>query len=518
MRTHSKRSSNNISRREFLGAGLAAAMAWPAASLFAAPTTNPRIAIVGAGLAGLTCAYRLRQAGYAAKLYEAATHVGGRCRTRRDFFDAGQIAERGGELIDTGHRAIRALAKELGFALDDLTAAEAAGTESFYYFNGASYSAAQAEADFMRIYPKLQDDLKQAGYPTLYDKFTVRGWQLDHMSVTDWINESVPGGVNAPLGRLLDIAYNIEFGAESTQQSALNLIYLLGYSSRQHFETFGESDERFHVRGGNDQVTTKMAQFLGNQIETATQLVAFARNSDGTFDLTLTSGSTTRVARADHVVLALPFAMLRDTVDLRRAGFSALKQTAINEQGMGANSKLHLQFTRRHWNALGCNGETLADTGYQNTWEVSRAQAGTPGLLVDYTGGVTGTAVYGGSTQNCLTCHGATTPVKREAEFHTSPDNAARQFLQQIEPVLPGLSALWNGKATLDYWPSYPWTHGSYSFWKVGQYTKFAGIERQAEGNCHFAGEHTSVDFQGYLNGAVESGERAASEIVAALR
>jgi monoamine oxidase len=81
--------------------------------------------------------------------------------------------------------------------------------------------------------------------------------------------------------------------------------------------------------------------------------------------------------------------------------------------------------------------------------------------------------------------------------------------------VLPGITAKSNGRAALDHWTGYPWTKGSYSYWKVGQYTKFAGVERGPEGralNCHFAGEHTSVDFQGYLNGAVETGQRAANE------
>jgi monoamine oxidase len=91
------------------------------------------------------------------------------------------------------------------------------------------------------------------------------------------------------------------------------------------------------------------------------------------------------------------------------------------------------------------------------------------------------------------------------------------QFLQQIEPVLPGISSTWNGRATVDYWPANPWSKGSYSYWKVGQYTQFAGVEPQQSGNCHFAGEHTSTDFQGYLEGAVESGQRAASEVLADL-
>ena len=90
--------------------------------------------------------------------------------------------------------------------------------------------------------------------------------------------------------------------------------------------------------------------------------------------------------------------------------------------------------------------------------------------------------------------------------------------LSRIEPVLPGLTAQWNGKSQLEYWPGYALTRGSYSFGKMGQYVAFAGVEGEIEGNCHFCGEHTSIDSQGYLNGAVETGQRAANEVIAALR
>ena len=83
--------------------------------------------------------------------------------------------------------------------------------------------------------------------------------------------------------------------------------------------------------------------------------------------------------------------------------------------------------------------------------------------------------------------------------------------------MLPGAKAAWDGRATIDHWPSYQWTLGSYSYYRVGQYQAFGGAESEVSGACHFAGEHTTQDFQGYLNGAVFTGARAASEVLDAL-
>ena len=200
---------------------------------------QPQIAVVGAGLAGLTCAYRLQQAGYYAKVYEAnAERIGGRCWTIRSFPD-GQIAEHGGELIDQGHTAMRHLANELGFTLDNLLQGEQNGTEDFYWFDGAPYTYAQATADLNGIYQKLHRDVVAASYPTLWNSSTQRGYELDHMSIIDWLNATVPDGASSNLGRVLDIAYNIEYGAECSDQSSLNLLYLLGYTGQGQFRVFG---------------------------------------------------------------------------------------------------------------------------------------------------------------------------------------------------------------------------------------------------------------------------------------
>ena len=165
---------------------------------------------------------------------------------------------------------------------------------------------------------------------------------------------------------------------------------------------------------------------------------------------------------ADHVVLALPFSALSSGVDYSKAGFDPLKHTAIRELGMGTHSKLHLEFSAPFWRELGCSGATLSDTGYGATWEAR----GGPG------DGARVLAVVNGS--------------------------AAEDVVRQLELVLPGSSKHWTGKATADEWAE------SRSFRKVGQHTMFGDIEGRRQGDCHFAGEHTSVDFRGTLNGAVE--------------
>src|SRR5688572_24316308 len=159
------------------------------------------------------------------------------------------------------------------------------------------------------------------------------------MSIVDWINESVPGGAGSRLGQLLEVAYTIEYGADAGQQSSLNLLYLLGFSGQGQLRIFGPSNEKYAIRGGCDQLPARLAAQLQGQIQTGRELVA-VRQGGGTVTLTFRQGSP-RTVVVDKVVLALPFSILRSSVDFSGAGFKPLKQTAIRELGMGTNAKLH---------------------------------------------------------------------------------------------------------------------------------------------------------------------------------
>ena len=200
--------------------------------------------------------------------------------------------------------------------------------------------------------------------------------------------------------------------------------------------------------------------------------------------------------------------VLRD-LDFSRAGFAALKQRAIRQLGYGTNSKLVLQFDDRYWNGRGAwpgisDGFIQTDLPFQSTWDSSRAEPGHDGLLTNYTGGKNGasfqpTGPYTTSRASSVTA------------------SYAQQFLDQLELVWPGIGSHYTGLATLSYPTGDSNLRGSYSTYKVGQYTGFAGYEKVPQGRTYFAGEHTSYNFQGFMEGGAESGERAAREVLTAL-
>jgi monoamine oxidase len=498
-----------MSRRGFL-VGSAAALASLAACRPDPRQDAPRIAIVGAGIAGLSAALTLADAGIPFTVYEASERVGGRMFSNTTYFDQGQEFEWYGELIDSGHVTIQSLASRFGLQLDDLLAAQPQPSEETFYFFGQYYPKADADRDFQAILEVLAEDLRLAGYPTTFAESTPHGRMLDSMSVHDWIEARVPGGHSSPLGALMNTAYFIELNADTREQSALNLVYLLGFQpDPARLSLFGESDERYRIRGGNDQIPRAIAAHLGAEtLQTGMRMEALSRTPAGAYALTFSSpGARVTQVMADIVLLTLPFAVLRG-LDYGGAGFDPLKHQVIQELGRGRQSKQHLQFTRRLWNEQGPRpdpgtGGSYSDTGYQATWEASRGQPGDSGILVGYAGGAFADAME------------TRVPIATSTLASVRAD--AQRFLAQAEPVFPGLTPLWNGKATMGLPQLDPNFQCSYSYWRRGQCHTLAGYEGVTQGNVLFAGEHTSLDFQGFMEGGASEGIRAAQEILATL-
>ena len=497
-----------ITRRQLMaGGGAALAAATLLGANKARAASNATIAIVGGGIAGLSCALQLADRGHASTVYEAnPTRVGGRMHSNPGYFANGQVNELCGELIDTGHLTIRRLASRFNLPVVDLINAEAVGsTDTFFFFN-QYYPRAQANDDFLPVWDVLQSQIHAAGYPTTFAIQNDAGRALDDISVYDWIERYVPGGHQSPMGAMLDVAYTEELAVDSRLQSSLNLVYLLGYQKQFHvFDMFGISDERFHIEGGNERLPQAIAGALApDVVQKGFALTALRKSAAGRYTLSFAGKPD---VTTDYVVLALPFSILR-TLDIAGAGFDDRKNYTIQNLGAGKSGKLALQFNDRLWTQPGpwgtSNGNTYSDTGYMNTWEVTRAQPGATGILVDYTGGPASIAM------RTTLAYGDASNAKVLQDANT--------FLGRLEHVLPGISARWNGRASSSLPHLDPNLKLSYSHWKTGQYQLIAGYEGVRQANCLFAGEHTSVDFQGFMEGGASSGQIAANVIANELK
>jgi monoamine oxidase len=498
-----------MARREFLsGLAASAALAGCAASgevaPFAARSNLPlgrgarvRIAIVGAGAAGITCAYRLHQAGLAAEVFEANTRAGGRTWTLRGFFRDGQYAEHGGQLIASTQRSVRQLATELGLVLTDLNGLYPPNSYDTYFISGERYTHKEAVEDYDRyVYDPLAKAARAAGGVTTFYRHTPAGVALDHLNVEGWLNRYVEGGTSTKIGKLLLLACLGEYGGQTHVQSALNLIYLFAGMHERFLNLSGTGeDDKYTIDGGNDQLVARMIERLPEGTVTlGAALEALARNADGSYTCTFLSSGVSKEIRADVVVLSIPFTVLR-LVDTKAAGFSERKRRAIAQLDLGSNAKMHLQFATSYWFKDGFSGTAYADEVFQECWDTSIGQPGRAGMLVCFPGGDDGER-YSGPV------HGA------------APEAAARRYLHSLEPALPGALGGFNGLAYQDFWIGDPFTRGAYSYYKVGQYSTLSGEERLPQGNVHFCGEQTAIEWQGYINGAVVTGERAAREVI----
>jgi monoamine oxidase len=508
-----------VGRRDFLkGTGLAAvALAAAAAQprpIRAASSKRPSVAIVGAGLAGLRAAHVLwTKYGWTSTVYEAGDRVGGRCETQRGYWANGLVAEMHGEYISSEHAAMLNLVKQFNLGLDD-TRAYAPGTEDTYWVNGGRYTQAQLNADWQTwAWTLFNDAVHTVPWPQRYNSYSQTGLAWDQMDVPTWMDQFMPGGASGDFAGVCLQSQIDEYGGDPSDQSALNLTMILGYDDSENGRGYqptdspylAGTDERWHVTGGNDLITAGMANALpAGTIQLGQALVALKANANGTYTLTLQSGASTRQVAADSVILALPFATLR-RVDLSRAGLSPLKTTAISQLGMGTNAKVIMEFQGAPWIADGYTGTTYQDNGFISSgWQMVQSDA---------SGGYTGptslwTAFPGGNdTQTIIDRYGLTD------DAGVPPSRMIRDTLGQLEPVLPGVTAAYTGRAWYDFGLLDPYTGGGYSYWRVGQYTRFSGYEGVAEGRIHFAGEHTAPDAQGFMEGAVLSGERCAAEV-----
>ncbi|NEP60671.1 MAG: FAD-dependent oxidoreductase [Symploca sp. SIO2G7] len=492
------RQKRRLGRRKFLktatafGGGTVLTAGSPnlRSALLAQEANTPKIAIIGAGIAGLNAAYQLKKAGYRATIYEASNRVGGRMYTVHDAVGENIWVNLGAEYINSDHEDMIAIAEELNIPLLDRFTREELALQELYYFDGRTLSDAELGQALLPVAERIAADADR-----LDEDWDTVSVELDALSIADYCDLL---GISGWLRAFIETVMVAEMGLEVDEVTALNLIWLTpAVNENGSVMATGESDERYLVKNGTQTITDAIAQEVQNQIETGMALTAIRSRGDRfrlTFDYTDID--------ADIVILALPFSVLR-RIPLRLDLPESLRQF-INQLGYANNVKVATGYSKSVWRKQGLSGAGYTNRPYQTFFETTQLQGTEAQSLTFYLGGDIGIA----------------------SKRYSVRDNA-RIYTQMLNKLIPGLTEAWNGKATRLHWPTYSYARGSYACWKPGQYTGFMqdyiyleGEEQQefAVGNLIFAGEHTSDAYQGYMNGAAQSGRLAANAVLSRLR
>jgi monoamine oxidase len=481
--------------------GATALMTGPAQRILASarPASSLDVGIVGAGLAGLSCADTLAAGGIVATVYDANSRTGGRCWSLRGVFP-GQVAERGGEFIDNLHKTMLQYAKRFDLGVEDVSKLPG---EVSYFFGGQHIPESAVVDEFRDFVRAMRVDLRRLPNEVTASSHSDADVAIDRTNLLAYL-EGANGAreAAAPIAKAaISEAYVAEFGLELDKQSSLNFLFFIHADRRSKFTPFGVfSDERYHVLDGNDGIVEGLTNDLHRPVEYGAKLVAVRRTAAGEVELTFDAPGGVMTRAHDAVVLALPFSTLRN-VDLDDSlELPPGKRAAIDQLGYGTNAKMMVGFTSRPWIDQGSNGASYSDlTNHQATWETNPARAtATRAVLTDYSGGDRGASLDPNAVQV-----------------------EANLFLSDLDLVFPGAGAAARRSsgavvAHLEHWPSNPLTHGSYTCYLPGQFTTIAGLEGVPVRNLYFAGEHANsfYDFQGFMEGAALSGIDAATAIL----
>lgn len=511
--------SPNYDRRKFLtqsvkaAAGVAIAYNFPSylTSCKSGNQTETKdenlldIAILGGGMSGLNCANHLLGSGLDFKIFEADRRVGGRILTHyNDSMGLGIFPEFGGDFIDSDHQDMLDLAKEFNLELLDMIAEQEANdwVKDIYYFDNRKISEEEIIQEFMKIAPKIAEDVDSLGEN--YD--TPHAEILDNTPLSEYIQS-----LNCAnwLKDLFVAAWVAEYGLDCEELSTINMLDMIDTSTEEGFKVFGSSDERYRIKGGNSEIIKGLAVKVGkDKIHNGYEVKSIVEQEDGSY---LISFNNDEAIKSKAIVCTLPFTILRNLkLDLKSN--SAEKRKCIDELGYGKNTKLVLGYDSQPWrnkenNAMGY----LFTNNMTNGWDgsVNKTENNTNGAYVAYFGGEYSQKLCNDSTQSPLAP--ATHVWRTEL-----PKEKVLGYVVELDKIFINSKAHFTGHHVFVNWIDYPYVKASYSCYKVGQWSSIAGLEMEPVGNFFFAGEHCSELFQGFMNGAAETGRRVAEMLVEA--
>ena len=433
------------------------------------------VLVAGAGLAGLAAAYDLIAMGAGVTVVDVRDRVGGRVWTIHDGFAEGQHAEAGGDMIDGEQLQIRELAQQVGLKLTRILR------------GGFGYVRPDA-----------------SGHPRILPRSSVRGW--DRLAeelkpfVTPYLlaEQRWDSPVTANMARrsvaawLDQIKADAELRATATgmrgfflaDPDELSLIALVDQFSSIDAPAAGAM---YRIEGGNERLATALAARLGDRLHLNTDVVALSHRGR-TVRVSVKNGRALSQITCDYAILAVPATLLR-RMPITPA-LPAQQHDAIVRLKYGRATRTLLQFSRRFWRAPSRPRAFGSPLPFGAVWEGNEEQRGRSGILSLLAGGGASDA-----TQAIVAKHGARGLTEsldwlgsRNAELTTS-----RQFV----------------------WEQDPYARGGYAYFDPAFDPALRAWLARPFGRLFFAGEHTSIKWQGYMNGAVESGRRAAAEVAA---
>jgi len=435
------------------------------------------IIVAGAGLAGLTAAVELDNNRARVTVLEARDRLGGRVWTVRDGFDEAQHAEAGGDLIERDHEAIRRLADQLGLSLSPILRGGFA-----YVRRGSAQDAHKRALSVRGLWSRIATLCEP--WVQAY-RLSEQRWDgpiartLARLSVAEWLDH-----IHADRQtRALMQGLRGFFLADPEDLSLLALVDQLAT------DTPGPG-QFYRVMGGNDRLATSLAAMLREPVNLRTIVLAVTQRRDKVRVTVTTPEGDQRQIIADYLVLAVPATTLRHIAF--RPPLQPLQRQAIQSLQYGQATKTLLQFDRRFWQRRGRPRAYGSELLIGAIWDGNEEQRGRAGIL---------TLLAGGS---------ASTDTRKLV---------ANRGVEGLVEALEWLGATQTGlmASRMVCWEDDAWAQGGYAYFDPEYDPELRMWLARPHGRIVFAGEHTSLRWQGYMNGAVESGLRAAAEVQALL-
>jgi monoamine oxidase len=484
---------NTISRRDFLVRSALASAAISsgflethAARRAIAKRNGPgkRIVIIGAGLAGLSAAYELTQAGHNVSILEARARPGGRVQTLRDFFSDGLYVDTGATRIPDNHDFTMRYVKLFRLELEPFVPQ---GLASITYMNGKRMKVEQGkDVDWPLDLTAEERKLGQQGLRKKYLGHIID--ELGDVNAAGWPSPSLSKYDRATMPELLRslgaspavVSLLAAGGLRDDPEDAESALYSLRFSALNK-----KRSTYFKIKGGNDLLPRAFADRLADKIIYGAGVARIEQDPTGV-RISFVQGGARQTIAGDYAVSAIPFSVLKE-VEVSPA-FSPAKQKLIRELPYRSCTKVFLQSKTRFWAQEGVSGFAQTDLPIGQIWNLTYRRSGRRGVLAAYSSG---------------------TPSRRMTALKEA--DRVRLTVDSVDKVFPGFHDNFES-AVSKCWDEDEYARGAYACFKPGQMIEMYPQVGKPEGRVFFAGEHTSA-VCAWMQGALESGNRVAREI-----